>query len=202
MSIFGTIKDANQIEVAVRDTLKNWFLTYKREFELQRGLDEDALPNPRSYVIATEVDRDAEDQLPSIVVVSPGLAPDEPMHRGDGHYVAQWSIGVGVFVSAIDRAATSRITRWYCAIIRAIMLQKASMGGIVVGTQWVDESYDELDFDDGRTIGSGQVVFWLELEDVVDRHGGPAEPTVPDPDTQPGSNWPLVDTALVDIDML
>lgn len=198
MSIFGNMTDATVVEQAAADTLKLWFKTYSRELELQLGLAQDSIPMPRSYTVATEIDRDVEDQLPAVVVVSPGVS-DPPRMEGDGSYRVTWAVGVGVFVSAKDRASTSAAIRRYCAIVRAIVLQKASLGGVATGSRWLDENYDEMDFDDGRTIGVGTVLFEIEVSDAVNRRGGPAVPTPPDPDDQPGSNWPLADPVTVTV---
>lgn len=198
MSIFGEIIDAGIVEEAAADTLRQWFLTYTRELELQLGLTQDSIPQPRSYTVATEIDRDVEDQLPAVVVVSPGIS-DEPKMEGDGSYRVTWSVGIGVFASAKDRSSTSVAIRRYCAIVRAIVLQKASLGGVASGTRWLDENYDDMDFDDGRTIGVGTVLFEVEVHNAVTRRGGPAVPTAPDPDEQPGSNWPVADPVTVTV---
>lgn len=74
------------------------------------------------------------------------------------------------------------------------MLQKQSLGGFADGTTWLDESYDDaFQFTDTQTVGAGQVVFAIEVAGVVNRYGGPPTPIPPDPDTQPGSDWPTVE---------
>lgn len=197
MSIFGPIIDANQVEEAVRDTLQLWFPTYLRELENQRGMTEGEMPPPRAYVVSGDNDREPEDQLPAVVVVSPGLA-ENPFQEGDGSFRAPWSVGVGIFTSARDRESTEKLVRQYCAVARTIMLQKQSLGGFADGTEWIDEDFDEIEFDDTRTIGAGLVEFTVMVAEVVNRRGGPAKPTLPDPVGQPGSNWPLVETYQVD----
>lgn len=196
MSIFGTIISADQLEDAAVTTLESWFKTYSREFELQAGLPQDALPLPRSYTITEEVDRDSADQLPAVVVISPGLT-GQPRQEGDGSFRATWALAVGIFVSARTRRDTSRLVRQYGAIIRAIMLQKQSLGGFADGTRWTDESYDDtFGFVDRQSISAGQVIFQVEVVDVTSRWAGPVAPTAPDPVTQPGSDWPLADTVV------
>ena len=201
MSIFGPIIDANQVEEAARNTLRDWFQTYLNEFALQRSIPLDRLPYPRSFILTGDNEKEPEDQLPAIAIVSPGLA-DEPLQEGDGSFRSNWSLGVGIFISAIDRESTERVVRWYCAIIRAIMLQRQSLGGFSDGVRWLDEGYDELEFDDERTIGAGLVEFEVEVAGVVNKRMGPAYPDPPDPDEQPGSNWPIVDEVIVDEEIL
>jgi hypothetical protein len=206
MSLFETIKIADALEEAALLTLKTWFPVYIREVELQsQDLPADqliplnALPLPRSYLTADKFDREAADQLPTIVVVSPGLSGRRPLQEGDGSFRVWYHLAVGVFVGANTRADTKRLVRVYTAIARTIMLQKQSLGGFADGTTWQDESYDDnFSFTDQQTIGAGQVVFEIEVDDVVNRWGGPT--TLPDPVDQPGSDWTVVDTVSISVD--
>lgn len=207
MSIFDAIKVADDLEQSVITTLELWFPVYIRELELQQVIPQDSLPLPRSFLTSDKVDKEAADQLPAVVVVSPGLAGRRPMQEGDGSFRVPFSIGVGIFVAGNDRTATKRLIRLYTAICRTIMLQKQSLGGFAAGTSWLDESYDDaFNTTDNQTIGAGQVVFEVEVDGAVNRYGGPAipfePPPAPDPDTQPGSEWPLVQSvsAVVEVE--
>lgn len=200
MSIFGAIKLANNVEDAAVNTLEMWFKTYLRELELQQAVTQDAYPVPRQYITAERLDLASADQLPAIVVVSPGLSGTRPRQEGDGSFRVFLSLAVGCFVAGKDRQSTKDLVRTYTAIARTIMLQHQALGGFADGTTWIDESYDDnFRFEDTDTIGAGQVIFEIEVAGVVNRYGGPAlyqEPEpAPDPDTQPGSAWPLVETA-------
>lgn len=199
--IFGAIKIASDLEEAVVTTLRSWWPVYARELEIQHNITQDALPLPRSFLTAARVEREAADQLPSIVVVSPGLSGTRPMREGDGTYRVYFMLGVGAFVAAKDRASTNNLLRTYIGIARTIMLQKSSMGGYVSALDWVDESYDDnLQFTDNQTIGAGQAIFEVLVDDVVSKYGGPiGEP--PDPDTQPGMQWPLVETVTATVEV-
>ena len=210
--IFGATVVADDLEVAIINTLETWFPVYIREIEVQspaapnpRNIPADSLPLPNSYLTADKIDREASDQLPSIVVVSPGLSGrNAPRQEGDGTFRAPFSVAVGVFVSAPNRPQTKRLVRLYTAIVRMIMLQKQSYGGFADGTTWLDESYDDnFNFVDQKTIGAGSVIFEVWVAGVVDRYGGPAaygQPTpAPNPNTQPGSDWPEVTRATATI---
>jgi hypothetical protein len=204
VSIFEAIKIADDLETKTLETLEAWFKTYSREVELQQSIDEDSLPLPRSFITAERLDRESADQLPAIVVVSPGLSGKTPKQEGDGTFRCFFHIAIGVFVSSNSRANTKRLVRLYTAIARTIILQKQSLGGYADGTTWLDESYDDnFGFTDEQTMGAGQVVFEVEVAGVVNRRGGPAvpfePPPLPDPDTQPGSDWPTVDTVTATI---
>lgn len=205
MSIFDAIKMADDLEEAAKATLVAWFPTYSAEFELQAGLTAGTLPQPKSFLKADSLDREAADMMPAIVIVSPGMSGRQPpKQEGDGSYRCFFSIGIGCFVSAPVRKDTMRLVRIYTAIARTIMLQKQSLGGYADGTSWLDESYDDnFPFTDDQTISAGQVIFEVEIAGVVNRFGGPAKfggpPPAPDPVTQPGSDWPLVETVTATI---
>lgn len=200
MSIFGPFKSADDLEQAVVDTLSKWFHTYKLEFELQHDIAANSLPDPKSYRTAAQMDRDNAASLPAVVVVSPGLGKERPKQDGAGFFRASFVVGIGIFVSANDRDPTVKLLRMYTAILRAIMLQKQSLGGVAAGTEWLDESYDDVfQFPDGQTIQGGQVVFSVDLEELVNRYGGPPAPIEPDPVDQPGSDWPLANTVSAEI---
>lgn len=193
MSIFDQIKIADDLETAAIDTLNLWFHTYTREYELQAGLLRDSFPLPRAFITSERLDREDADQLPAVVVVSPGLW-EKPRQEGSGQFRAKFSLAIGIFVAGQDRTTTKRLLRVYCGIARTIMLQKQSLGGFADGTTWLDESYDDaFQFTDTQTVGAGQVVFAIEVAGVVNRYGGPPTPIPPDPDTQPGSDWPTVE---------
>ena len=56
------------------------------------------------------------------------------------------------------------------------MLQHPSMGGFAQGCRWIDEDYDELGYDDSRTIAAGIVSLGLEVNEVLNCYGGPKAP--------------------------
>lgn len=199
MSIFDAIKVADSLEAAAIATLESWWPVYTKEVELQSGLAPGTIAQPKSWLVANDLDHETADALPAVVVVSPGLSGrTPPKQEGDGSFRCFFSIGIGIFGGADNRKNTNRLTRLHTAIARTIMLQKQSLGGYADGTSWLDESYDDnFPFTDNQTISAGQVVFEVEVAGVVNRFGGPTTGAVvpgavPDPVNQPGSEWPLV----------
>lgn len=192
--IFKAIIAGRQIEDAVETTIKLWLQTYLREMELQLGIQRNTYPDPASWEISPHFEKWSENRLPAVLIVSPGLAR-EPRMSGDGSYRAVWTVGIGVIVSAMDYDSTKIALSVYIAAIRALILQKQSLGGIANVVEWVDESYDDLpNLETGETAAGGQVVFNVEVADVVNKRGGPAIPSAPDPVGLPGSQWPQVIT--------
>jgi hypothetical protein len=206
VSIFDSIKLVTDVEAAAVQTIRDWFPVYVRELELQHSVQQDAYPLPHSYITAERFDREDADQLPAVVIVSPGLNRP-PRQEGDGTFRCFFSIAAGVFVAGKDRASTKNLVRVYTAVLRSILLQKQALGGIADGTTWLDESYDDnFRFSDTQTVGAGQVVFEIEVAGVVNRYGGPAvygsPPPAPDPGTQPGSDWGEVETVTADVELM
>jgi hypothetical protein len=199
-TLFQPIFVGAVLEQAVIDTIKMWIPTYLREVERLTGRQMGDIPVPRSYTTRKIFEKFVEDQTPTIIVVSPGTA-DEPKMEGDGHYRAEWGLGVGAVVSTSTQETTNLVAKVYGAAIRAIILQQASLGGIASGVRWMDESYDDLPSDDSdRTLGSAALYFRVEVDDVVNRFAGPNSvyfPADPDPDSQPGADWPTVETVEV-----
>jgi len=195
-TIFGDIKDASQTEDLVLDCLNDWLPVYLREFELQRAIAADSFPHPKSFLRVNELDKFPEDQLPVILTISPGLA-DEPVQEGDGgRLIMPWDISVAVEIMARERMETGRFCRQYTAVIMAILMQQS--GHYCGAVDLIDVRFDDLPVEDERTIGVGVVQITAWVEDSLMRWAGPSPP--PDPDTQPGSQWPGVATTVVDVE--
>lgn len=178
----------------VIDILKKWMPTYIAELERQIGWSRKPIPSPRSWTTRTRFTHYPEDQLPQCIVVSPGLA-DPPKKSDGGMFTAEWSVGVGVIVSAKDEASTKALARFYAACVRAIMIQHQSLDNKANGVIWYDESYDDIEDeeDTARNLCAGTGYYRVRVEDVVTWPGGPRTPMSPIPsgDDNPGeSRWP------------
>jgi hypothetical protein len=178
MNVYGAIVTAEDVADAAVENLRLWSPAYIAEVSAQSGrprCGDGALPAFRSIDVASSFSKFAEDQVPACVVVCPGLG-DTPIRGGDGAYLAEWSLGLGVVVSGRDRQSTDELVRLYSAAVRAAMLQNPSMNGFAQGCRWIDEDYDELGFDDSRTIAAGIVSLGVEVNEVVNCFGGPKSP--------------------------
>lgn len=191
MSVFGPLVDGSQVEVWTRDVLRTWMATYLGELERRTGRAAGSLPLPRSYVTVNDFTRWPEDQLPAVIIVSPGLAA-EPTRRGSGDYHASWVIDVGVIVSAATHAATRDLAKLYALAVRAALLQHRSLGGNATNVDWLDESYDDLPPEPERTLAAGLGRFHVAVDGVVNTDAGTARPDPPpDPAVAP-ADWPTV----------
>lgn len=193
-SPIGRLVSGRDVELAALAMLKRWTPTYLAEAERQTGRDPKALPRMRSWTTTNEFEKWPEDQLPSVLLISPGLA-EPPSPDGRGYYRAKFSLGLAVIVSANTADSTAALAKLYCAVLRACMVQHQSLEGFASGVDWMDETYDDLPSEDGRTLGAGQLIFAVEVEAIARRWNGPAFPSEPpDDDADPLPEDPTVET--------
>jgi hypothetical protein len=199
-SIFERLVTASDVEGWMTALLKRWAGTYLAEAERSHGYDVGSLARPRGYVRTPTFDKWNEDQLPTVCVISPGTV-GPPKRDGRGRYRARWAISVGVIVSASTLDATHELAELYVAAFRQLVLQRPSLDGHANGVTWAEERYDELPFDDLRSLGVGQVAFEVEVENVVTSNAGPVTPDDPlEPDTDAWPPWARVRTHDVTVD--
>jgi hypothetical protein len=168
--------------------------------ERQSGRAPASLPRVRGWATAADFETWPEDQVPRVLLVSPGLlAP--PIADGHGTYRATWSLGLGVVVSAATMDETMVLAKLYTAALRVCLLQHQSLEGFAAGVEWLDENYDDLPSIDSRSLGAGQAIFAVTVDDVSRRWGGPPTPNEPpSPDTAPLPTDPDVTTVLIDVE--
>jgi hypothetical protein len=202
VTIFGRIVHDGQVEQAAMQTLQKWLPTYIAELERQTGRDRGSLPTPRAWrtanVSVNELATWPEDQLPALLVVSPGLA-DRPELIG-GVYTGHWALGVAVITSARDKETTGTLAKLYGAAIRAVLVQHPTLEGFAAHIDWVDDNLDEVPHERQRTLGAAINVFEITVDDVLTVAGGPIEPDPkPDP-TEPYDPLGTVDTVTVTVE--
>lgn len=201
-SIFGRIVTGADVEQAALASLKKWSSTYLAELERQHGLAEGELPRVRSWTTSPSLDKFPEDQLPAVVLISVGLAPPPEM-TGGSVYNARWLLSIAAVVSTATQEASHRLAELYVAAHRALLLNRQSLDGFGAnGTEWADESYDDLPFDDTRTLGFGIAHFIVQVDDVQTKYAGPTAPDAPltPDDTAPWADWPEAQTVVVELD--
>lgn len=194
--VFGPIILGSDVEQWCIDHCQRWLSTYMSEAERQHGIPALTLARPRSYTRSMLFDAWAEDQLPRLIIVSPGVVPP-PTRHADG-YTARWAIGLAVHFSAATALAARDGAQLMTGAARELFKDKPSLGGYALAADWADERYDDLPFDDSRSHSSGQAHFVLEVDHVGDAYGGPATPDTPSDD--PWTPWPQVDTADVQLE--
>jgi hypothetical protein len=196
----GAVVTGRDVELAALALLQRWSGTYLAEMERQSGRAPASLPRVRGWATAADFETWPEDQVPRVLLVSPGLL-GPPMADGNGTYRATWSLGLGVVVSAASMDETMVLAKLYTAALRVCLLQHQSLEGFAAGVEWLDESYDDLPSIDTRSLGAGQAIFAVTVDDVSRRWGGPPTPSEPPtPDTAPLPTDPDVATVLIDVE--
>lgn len=184
---YGENIDAATLERAAVATLKAWIAVHLAAQEERNGLTRRSLPLPRSWPTVSAFDPEPHEQLPSIVLVSPGTTGD-PLRSGDGTVAATWRLEIVVAVAGRDEPETRWIAAMYAAAVRSALVQNGELGGIALQTHWVGEEYAieaergtrmmvEIDFE--TTVDS--VVDVSQGPDVppTDPYATPADPRVP-----------------------
>jgi hypothetical protein len=181
----GPLVSGRDVELAAMALLKRWSGTYLAEAERQRGYAPASLPRIRGWATAHDFEKWPEDQLPCVLLVSPGLA-EAPEPAGTGVYRVHFALGVATIVSARTMDETAALAKLYCAAIRACILQHQSLEGFAAGVEWLDETYDDLESIDARSLGAGQAIFSVTVDGFARRWNGPKTPSDPPaPDTAP-----------------
>lgn len=194
-NLFGPIVTGKQVRTAMRDHLRTWLPAYLPEIGRGDGRLGDALPQPRSWVSALDMPdgKFTEDQMPSCVIVAPGLA-EEPVKKG-GLFICRWAVSVGICVSGQDRENTFDLSELYAAAVRAAVLQNSSLGGFSTGTDWLGERYDDIPNEMLRTLAAGTVQFLVEVQGALMLGEGPYAPLEdPIPDPGPRATFAVVDS--------
>lgn len=198
-TIFERIVTGADVEGWCIDCLRKWSGTYLAELERQHGVEAGTYQRVRQWVTAPSFDKWPEDQLPAVLLISVGLA-EEPLKAGNGAYRARWQMGVACIVSASTQADAHAMAMLYIAAHRAILVQRPSLEGVAQGIVWQDENYDDLPYDDTRSLAAGQAIFTVEVDGVVTTGAGPLVPSDPlQPTTDPYPPWPRVQTSDVDV---
>lgn len=200
-SAVGPIITGRDVELAALSVLKRWSGFYLAEAERQTGRDPGSLPRIRSWTTAPDFEKWPEDQLPAVLLISPGLV-EVPRPDGQGLYRAQFSLGIAVIVSSALIDMTAELGKLYCAVHRLCILQHQSLEGFAAGVTWLDENYDDLPSIDDRSLGAGKAIFSVEVHNISRRWNGPPTPPEdvsepPTPDTDPIPPDPTVERVVV-----
>jgi hypothetical protein len=144
--------------------------------------------------VSAAFERWAEDQFPTILVMSTGLAAP-PKAEGSGRVRATWACGIAAITEGGGEnpgADAKQTAGAYFAAVRALMLQHPGLGGFARGVTWTDERYDQVPSDAERSIATAYGMFSIEVAQALDRHAGITTP-LDDPYVEPDP-WPTIET--------
>jgi hypothetical protein len=203
---FGNVITGDDVLTAVQSTIDNWIGTYlalmARHVEQDPTTEGGVLPSFKSYPASLDISRFPEDQLPACIIVVPSIT-DAPEKKGNGSYIANFQVGIGVAVSAPTRARTLKLAQLYAAAVRLLIIQKRSLGGFAMGVTWTREEYtgNILRSDDMRTMAIGVLEFTVQVDNVANNSQGPE---VPIPNNAEPTGWATIETTniLLDADVV
>lgn len=211
-SVFGPIVSAFDVEHALVSCVRTWIRDYLAEMERQRHMVVGELPEFRSIVTAGDSEKFPEDQLPSLMIASPGIETRQgaiEVH-GDGAYVARWRVECSCEVSARGNRLALALCRLYAAAVRALLVQQAldqrwyeSASALVLRRiDWTGEISTVRDSTSDRTRAASKTLLLVEVAEVTNRQMGPLDPLYPptDPDKPPEEMLtPDAERAVVDV---
>ncbi|MEJ7846435.1 MAG: hypothetical protein WKF93_12400 [Acidimicrobiales bacterium] len=123
----------------------------------------------------------AHADTPTGAISSPGLV-DAPVRKAHGVYDATWRVVVSVFDRDEDYNATAARTRQWAALVRALLIDNPSLGGVASSLTWVGEDYAERPRkDEARTFGGCAVAFDVTAKNVAELGSG--DPQFPSTNT-------------------
>ncbi|HKE81073.1 MAG TPA: hypothetical protein VKB54_17275 [Solirubrobacteraceae bacterium] len=203
-SVFGPLVSAVHVEDHVLRILERWLPSYLYEVERNAGIPVGTLPPIRSVVRSSEIEKFPEDQLPCLMLASPGLT-DPPEADGGGYYAATWQINLGIEIVAAPNRKALELARLYALAVRAATVQQQQDPGLeqpvpVIRVDWRDERYDVLDSIDDRTVCIGRVELAVTVAEVLQWGLGPLDPLIPPQPPGPvAPEWPTAETVITDV---
>jgi hypothetical protein len=198
---FGRYVAAGDVRDALRATIEMWIHTYLAELARHEGRDpsqdDQVYPDFRSYPDSLDLSRFPEEQLPSCVLVVPGI-PDQPQKTGQGELRGEWKVAIGICVTGQDKTSSLRIAQSYTTAVRMLLLQKQSLGGFATHTTLLREEFTGplIHAQDSRTLGVGALEFLVGVDGLVDISQGP---TTPIPDNSAPTGWSTVESPIITV---
>jgi hypothetical protein len=211
--IFGDVFDVDGLEQAALATLKAWLPSHLAHQETRRGFPQRTIPQPRSWPTVDEFDPEPHEQLPSIVLVSPGTTGD--IRRGPRGTTATWRLEVVVAVAGRDEREVRLLRSVYAAAVRSALEQNGKLAwqldddrnpvpgpAVAERTRWDGDAHA---FGRGRSSRGPrahvEVAFLSTVSDVVNPRLGPPEPP-DDPYDPPVGDGLFTGDPEIDVDLL
>jgi hypothetical protein len=186
--LYGVTTNAFRIEEAALATLKAWLPAHCAHQERANDLDPGTLPVPQEFPTASELDLQAHQRLPAVIVVSPGSV-GTPEQLTNGTYRAQYRLEVAVATAGRTEHEVRRDAALYIAAVRGALVQNSTLGGVVEKTTWIGQDDHAVA---GTPVGREQraiyaTAFAITVRDLVNRDAGPVEPPADPNESAPPS---------------
>ena len=187
-SLYGRLIAAVDVEQTLKEHVDQYIDPYLNEVERQHGLVVGAIARPRAFVVA---ERFPEDQLPAVVVESPGTT-DTPAANGQGRYSVRFELTLAIHLAASDGAI--ELAKLYALALRALATQQPP--ALYMGIDWVNERYPRPELVGGRSFYTAEVGLEAHVPEVTDRHAGPPANELgwPENGGPESPEWPVSET--------
>jgi len=186
-----------------------WLPFYLRDAERHHGKAAGEYAHlPRTFRAATDLRKWPEEQLPAIIVESPGLTDSAPQRQADRTFMSEWIVALSAVVHGQGEADTEMLASVYGLALRLMTLQQAGAWAdletyegpalAVESVRWEDEGYDGIPASQRRTLVAATVTFSVVFRDVASSTGPDTPPPV-DPTEDPG-DWPEIVATELELD--
>lgn len=196
----GTYMTRKVIERNTLEHVSNWFEYFLAQIEADEDLPAHTLAVPKSWKVTDTFQKQPENALPFVDVISIGTERGRrPTREGDGTVTAWYSIAVGAAVSARGTQEAKDLAGFYGTAIMLLMSQIPDLGGWANGCEWTGEAFDDWPTVNERTIATVREVFTVEVQGVMNVFSRPTSATPPIDPYSPDTGPPDVTT--VDFDL-
>jgi hypothetical protein len=191
--IYGPVVTPADVADATVAWLRYWLPSYLAFMERRTGRDVGALEMPWSWAKKSRFDRQAPEQLPAAIIVSPGTV-SAPRRNGDGSVSATWRVSPAILLRGVDAEDAQDKAAVYGSAIALIALQHPAMKSGVhpdgfassieldgISTDLVPVNYMPI----GAAV---EVALNVHVAAIGDALAGPAQPEVTEP-----NDWPTID---------
>lgn len=182
---YGEMADGSDVESAVEATLRKYLNDYLGRWERKTGRRTGSVQRPTKYIRNNSEDFTTwpGHDFPAILLLSPGLT-EQPV-KGNDSWSTRWFLGLACIALGDDEDEARAISRGVGSACRSLLLHHGGLLGFANGVTWVDERYDDLTYDDSRSIAASKLIFYVDVQRTASRFGGP-----PDGILTPGGGTP------------
>lgn len=193
--VFGPSIDSDDVERAVIAHLEAWLPTYVAEIRRIKDPESkrwpDGIEDIRSFSVTHYEGHWPENQLPAVIVQSPGEV-DDPRIEEAGRVIGYFGASILCVAEGGDEEDSKILARLYASAVRMAMIQHPDLGDFANGVGMGPELNDAITrgVEAERSLAGSVRRYVLEVENVVNAREGPLEP-LEDPE-KPPEGWPEV----------
>jgi hypothetical protein len=196
--VFGPLVLEEEVRSAVV-ALTTWAPSYLARIERKLELEPESIPLPASFALSDEggLGTIAAEQLPRVVVLSPGSGERKPSMDGEGNYRASFALNLTAVVEDADQASADLLAGRYRKALEMALVQQPSLGGLTEGLVFKGWRTEVLEVEGERFLAAATTLFEVLVPNVVQAGAGLKEPRE---DPYEEAEWPQVEEVDVDLE--